>query len=556
MASEFGRRAPLVASALLAAVVFAAGCGTSAPAATSATPGGAAGGQAVAEITFVGPSESWTSTQFEADRLIAQDWKQLGLKVNLVTTPDWVTFTGYLAHNSWQAAAAAYLGTQERVDPEELLSMPLLCNLPTNYGHYCDPAYDSVVDQANTTLDQTQRRKLVFQAQQLLARDLPLVVEFYPDDEGLYNKQKVSHVVSALGAGLFNFWDFIEAQPVGGTTLQVGTNSIGTINPLDVGSYNTDINLMHLVYDTLARVDPTGQVVPWAARSWRSQGSETIDVTLRSGLKFTDGVPLTANDVKWSYDEFTKVKTPYYLSDLNPIASIDVTGPTTLVFHLKRPDASFFSLTLANVPILPEHIWAKVADPTQWSQPNMTGSGPYKLVSFQANGQTVLERNPDAIQVPKARKLVFTVYDNGQSFFAALQQGSSDFCLQSLIIPSMVAQAKSLPQLAVVQKPSISVRWLTYDMGPGSPFANYAFRDALSQAIDYPTIVSAILQNTGTAGEGIIAPANLAWHDPAVKFPSFNLAAARQTLKAAGYTWNAQGALLYPAHYKPQVLPQ
>lgn len=547
--------------ALTAWMALAAGCGSAASPAKPSQGGGtsssaAAGGAPVPEITFVGPSESWTTAEFTADRLIAQDWQKLGVKVNLVTTPDWVTFTGYLAHKPWQAAAAAYLGTQERVDPTQLLSMPLLCNVPTNYGHFCDPKYDAVVNQANTTLNQAQRKKLVYQAQAILAKDLPLVVEYYPDDEGVYNKQKVSGVVHALGAGLFNFWDFIEAQPVGGSTLRVGTNSIGTINPLDVGSYNTDIDLHHLIYDTLARVSPSGKVVPWAARSWRNQGPTTIDVTLKSGLKFSDGQPLTSADVKWSFDAFKQAKTAYYLSEIKPISSIDVKSPTELVFHLSKPEASFYSLTLANVPILPKHIWAKVKNPTQWSQPNMVGSGPYKLQSFNATGQTVLVRNPNAIQVPKAAKLVFTVYDSGQSFFAALQAGSEDFGFHPLITPAMVQQAKSLPQLAILQKPGISVRWLTYSLRSGSPFANYAFRKAMSQAIDYKAIVTDVLQGTGTPGDGIIAPANQAWHDPQVKFPAFDLAAARQTLKAAGYTWDAKGQLHYPANYTPQVLPK
>lgn len=518
----------------------------------------------VPEIVILGPATSWVAEQYEANRIIAQTWESLGVKVKVTPTPDWATFVGTMAGTKWHASTAAYIGNQQRIDPFELLTNPFLCRLAenngSNYGAYCNPKYDELINKANATMDQEERRKLVIQEQEQLAKDLPVIVQYYPDQTDIYNKDRYKSVTPAVGSGLFNFWNFIKSRPEAADgTIRIGLVGQGrSINPFAIPDYNWDTELHLLVYDTLARVGEDGKVVPWAAESWSANGN-TVRATLRKGMTFTDGKPVTANDVKFSFDNMVQYKVPYYVSGLSSLKETKAVDDLTVEFTLNNSFAPFYSRAFATVPIVPKHIWEPaiqsqgLKSPADWKTPNYLGSGPYSLVEFSPTRQMVLKQNPAHFSAPKADQLVATVYADPQAVFLAMQKGDVDFHAPWAVTTSIIEQAKSQPQLHSTKTPGTTVRWMTFNLREGSPFRDYAFRLAFAQAVDYKTITTDILKGNAMGGKGMISPANKFWHHDGVAFPAFDLKQARETLKKHRYEWDAQGRLYYPPNFKPTL---
>jgi peptide/nickel transport system substrate-binding protein len=149
----------------------------------------------------------------------------------------------------------------------------------------------------------------------------------------------------------------------------------------------------------------------------------TYTFTLKSGLKFDDGSPLTSADVKYTFDEIMdpaqKASSASYFAN---VQSVDATSANTVVVHMKVPDSSFPSgLTSVDTGIVP----STVSVSSLQTKPD--GSGPYQFVSRVANESLTLKRNNDFYAgKPGAAKLEFRIIPNDQSMVSALRTGSVD----------------------------------------------------------------------------------------------------------------------------------
>lgn len=523
-------------------------------------------GDPVPEIVFVTPSEGYDARQFEANRLIAETWdRELGVPVRMETIPDWPAMSSTLAEGSREKIhvfSFGYVSRPSRVDPDELLSRPFMCGADANYGDYCNPALDEVVKASKSEYDVNKRRDLVFQAQELLAQDLPFITVYHPHEPSVYNQQKFDNVVLAVGAGTYNTWSVMDAAPKGDdkTYRFAISNAVRSIHPMLHADFSQDVLFSTLVYDTLTKMAPDGGVVPWLATSWEAVDDTTLRVKLREGHTFHDGKPVTAADVKFSYEYLKTWEIGVYVVNLEPIASITVIDPTTLEFKLTAPSATVLALTMGQVPIIPKHVWEGVVEqnglnhPKEWTKPSHVGSGPFKYVSHQPGVGVRMERFANHFHDVKVGAFELREFPDARSGFNALLNGTVDFITSDEVGPAEIEEAKQAPHLAVVDQQSITSRFIAFNLREGSPFRDYHFRLAMAHAIDYDTVLSVILQGQALEGAGIIAPGNEFWHNPSVQFPAYDLARAKQVLQDAGYTWDDQGRLHYPKDYTPQVL--
>lgn len=554
--------------ALVCTVAILAGCRASQPEQKpdQKTEPPAELGLLVPEISFYTPSEGYDSRQFESNRLIAQTWeKELGVKVNLQLVPDWPAMSSALAEGSREKVGVfsfGYVSRPSRVDPDELLSRPFMCKADGNYGDYCNPEYDKLVAAAKSEYDMNKRRDLVFKSQELLNKDLPMIVVYHPDEPSVFNKARFGDVTLAVGAGTYTTWTVLDATPLASdkTYRYAIANSVRSIHPMLHADFSQDVMFSGLVYDTLTRMGPKGDVVPWLATSWETVDSKTLRFKLRQGHKFHDGRPVTADDVKFSYDYLKQWKIGVYASNLEPIESVSVIDPTTVEFKLKNPSATALALTMGQVPIIPKHIWENVVQqnnlthPKEWKNPSHVGSGPFKYISHQPGVGVRMERNRDHWYPVKVDAFELREFPDSRSAFNALLNQRVDFITQDEVGPSEMEEAKKTSHLNVVQQQSITSRFIAFNMREGSPFRDYNFRLALAQAIDYDTVTGVFNQGLAKKGKSIIAPGNSFWHNPSVSYPAYDVNKAKETLKAAGYGWDAQGRLHYPKNYTPQVL--
>ena len=184
----------------------------------------------------------------------------------------------------------------------------------------------------------------------------------------------------------------------------------GTLTPY---TFELAYPLVTLVYDTVMWRDSDGVPQPWLAQSVsRTDGGRRYTILLRRGIRWHDGRPLTASDVAFTFDFVRRRFHPRFTPQLSDVASVQVRDRRTVTIILRRASLGFYDQPLADLPIMPRHIWQQVPAGAAPDGPAI-GSGPYRLTqarrragySFRAN-RAYFKGRPrvDRIRVPIIRQ--------------------------------------------------------------------------------------------------------------------------------------------------------
>jgi peptide/nickel transport system substrate-binding protein len=335
---------------------------------------------------------------------------------------------------------------------------------------------------------------------------------------------------------------------VHGGTLTVATPS----DPPELHQWNAgataSYDFLDWFNDYLTRTDPvTGAVVPWIAESWEvSEDKLSYVVHLAEGVKFHDGVELTAEDVKWNFDfimenNFTRMSNVWQiLSREKPTEIID---DYTLRFHVAEPYVPFPRNTLGNAYIYPKHIWEPIAaEPDfDWltyvpSEDEHIGCGPFKFVAYVPNAWYKFESFDDYWHgKPYLDEVVRPIITSGDAELLAVKRGEVDIFtgfLASEAIPGLLREEGI--GLYLYNNPYM------YHWGMNThkwPFSVKEFRFALANAIDKQDIVDTLLLGYGLPGtHGVEAPFYNFWFNPNVpETYSFNLNKSIEILDDLGW---------------------
>ncbi|OGO54011.1 MAG: hypothetical protein A2V85_12360 [Chloroflexi bacterium RBG_16_72_14] len=295
--------------------------------------------------------------------------------------------------------------------------------------------------------------------------------------------------------------------------------------------------LIDLVYDKLMGPSPyVDEPQPLLAESVTQVDPSTWDVTVRKGVSWQDGRPFTADDVKFTYEYFRDGipnRYTHHTNDAPDIASIEATGDRTLRFHCSYPCPELGSVTFADLPILPRHVWESVTEPAKFTGLPI-GTGPYRLTEH-AGGQYLRFDANDAyfLGKPTVDQLVVTITKDQDATFAALSSGEIGIAARN-VPPELIAGLAARPGIRVVSTTpltSVMLR-LNYER---PPFTEPRFREALSLAIDRQALVDTILLGQGRPGTQGYPHPDSPWTNPDLSTP-FDPGRAAALLDALGYT--------------------
>jgi len=327
------------------------------------------------------------------------------------------------------------------------------------------------------------------------------------------------------------------------TTQRVGDQltigRFGAPTSLDPAVNNAGLNVYTtLAYDSLILQDAKGKLLAGLAVAWRyvGSGNRVFELTLRKGVRFSDGTRMTARGVKASLLRFRDAKGPS--SNLATVTSIDVTGPLTLRLHLSKPN-----------PIVPELLdqWnmmgenvispAALRDPSKLKTATF-GAGPYVLSTSQTVPGDHYTFTPNPYYWNKKavhyRRVVVKVITDPNSTLQALITGQIDVAEGD---PGTVGAAREA-QLRVMGVPFTFVGIALADRGGtvSKPLGDVRVRQALNYAIDRKVITKALYQ------PGVAAPALQPsrpgldnWVKSYANRYPYDPAKAKQLLAAAGY---------------------
>ena len=374
-------------------------------------------------------------------------------------------------------------------------------------------------------------------------------------------------VVALLAGGLV--WGLAAAfaassspSPAGQVALRLGwTTEPDNLNPF-IGYTNDTYEIWALNYSYLFGCGDHNQptldlaaAFPTQANGGISADGKTWTIHIRKGVKFQDGVPLTAADVAFTYTYIIKndmTNLTNYTSGIKTVTALD---PSTVRIVCTAPKAD---LEKASVPILPEHIWAHVspsAASTSYSvKYPLVGSGPFETVAFVKGSYVEMVRNPYWYgKKPAIDQIYFELYQDADTMVSDLKTGSIDAA--SGVPEAEFKALQSTPGFKSVAYNYYDWDYLEfncYDKSSslGNPvLRDWRFRNALNYAIDRPHLCAVAYSGLATPGTTIIPPHTFAdpdyhWQPPADQLYTFDLAKAGQLLTQAGYKLSPSGARL------------
>lgn len=330
----------------------------------------------------------------------------------------------------------------------------------------------------------------------------------------------------------------------GGTPQQGGTAVIAVLadfqafNPVTNTHLTSDDVNKHMLFTPLIQYDEKLTPTPWLAERW-DLADTSVTFHLRRDVRWHDGQPVTAEDVKFTFDLAKDSATASLLSSayLNMVKSATVVDSFTIRFGFVAPHAQ--ALDGFWWAPLPRHLLADVP-PAELSSNafnrNPVGSGPFKFVEWRANQSVTLEANPQFPQAlggrPHVDRVVFRVVPEATTMVTELITGTADMVGYTLL-PDQGKQVASQQGLALRHYPSREFTFVAWN-NTRPLFSDARVRRALTMGIDRQRIIDALLQGFGTPASGII-PDWSPMHTPLAPLP-YDAAQARALLAQAGWT--------------------
>ncbi|MDR2929802.1 MAG: ABC transporter substrate-binding protein [Propionibacteriaceae bacterium] len=331
----------------------------------------------------------------------------------------------------------------------------------------------------------------------------------------------------------------------GGVTINVAgqaDNLTQVFNPyLPVGSYDVMSGDKTWVYEPLVQTNPVdiGNDHPWLAEKWEwSDQNKKVTFHLRTNVKWTDGEKFTSKDVVFTYNLLTKY--PALNTTGVVFKTVEAPDENTVVFTFDASYEPYFFL-LSNVPIVPEHTWSKVDDPTTYADENPVGTGPFMLDQFSPQAIT-MKKNPNYWQEgkPKIDGLRFIAYKDNQAQTNALVQGDVDWGSTFIANAEQTYLGKS--DKNHYWHPTVGLDGLIPNLEKW-PLSELSVRKAISLAVDREQVAQSTNDVTATSQIGLPMPAFESVIDPQFKGLNYvkDLTKAKQTLEADGWTMGPDG---------------
>ncbi|HEY6320662.1 MAG TPA: ABC transporter substrate-binding protein [Thermoanaerobaculia bacterium] len=338
----------------------------------------------------------------------------------------------------------------------------------------------------------------------------------------------------------------------GGTIVTGWTAEPIAVNELIVPTTSTGQEMLFQLFVRLLREEPDFDrhppaFTPALARSYEwSADHKTLTLHLRENARWSDGVPVTADDVRWTWQAEVSPEVAWessYMKD--EIADVEAVDPHTVRVHFKRVYAKQL-LDLNEGGILPHHAWGQIPfsrwrQSGDWFKQHLVVDGPFTLGSWRRQQEVVLVRNPSFYDPdrPRLDRVVMRIIPDQASILTQLDTGELDFT--SALSPRDAPQVTANPRLRVLAFPYrtwVGVAW----NGAHQPFSDPDVRRALGMALDRRAIVETIWGKFAHLSESPIL--SVVWaYDRSLRPLPYDPGEARRILAAKGFAAGADGML-------------
>ncbi|GAA4680387.1 ABC transporter substrate-binding protein [Frondihabitans cladoniiphilus] len=300
-------------------------------------------------------------------------------------------------------------------------------------------------------------------------------------------------------------------------------DQITTLDPI----LNQVLTINKSVFDSLTTTDASGKLVADLATSWKANADSTSWVyTIRPGAKFSDGTPVTADDVVYTYQSTQSRADALNKSYLGSMTSVAKTGTDQVTFTLAKPVASW-PRTTTLISIVSQAAYTK--DPAGYAKTPL-GSGPYAVASSTQSSVALTTNKYYWGKKPAYSKATIEYVADATATLNGLQTGEIN---AALVAPTQVSTATGAG-LTVNSTSGNGVAYLGYNTS-ASGLQSTELRQAISYAIDRGAIAKTLLNGNADPIGQLVAPVT-AGYDKSVKPTDYSLSKAKALVKASGYT--------------------
>lgn len=332
-----------------------------------------------------------------------------------------------------------------------------------------------------------------------------------------------------------------------GGSITIGiTQDLDGLDPHKALSAGTKEVLFN-IFEGLVKFDSNGNLIPAVAESYQiSNDGMVYTFTLREGVKFHDGSPVTADDVVYSIKRsagMLEPKDPTVLAEsaLSVISDVIATSEKTIEVRLKQVDTEL--LPYLTCAIVPKDYDALNTHPI--------GTGPFRFVSYTPLQSIILEKNTEYYkkELPYLDQVTFKISSNTDAAFMELQAGTID------ILPYITdAQASQLPEGYHLESGPMNLIQGLFINNKIKPFDNKLVRQALCYAVDRQAVIDMVAGGRGNVIGTNMYPGFKKYYDESlVNVYPYDPQKAKELLKEAGYPNGFQFTIIVPSNYQYHI---
>ena len=360
----------------------------------------------------------------------------------------------------------------------------------------------------------------------------------------MHSLSRISSVLLSAGLLAAAVAGAADARPI---TVAVDT-SFTTLDPYDAGDTLSQ-NVGKAFYEGLFGLDRQMKVEPVLATGYEvSSDGLVYTISLRKGVKFSDGTPFTAEAVKLTMERAKDPSKSLKRASLfKNVGKVEVKDEHTVVFTLKKPFSAFINqLAHPSAVMMCPALTTKDKSVTAF---HPCGTGPYVVEKYNPSEYLVLKKNPNYWRagLPKLEGMVWKPVPEGSTRAAMLRTGEADFV--NVVPPELVKVLDETPGVDVLVSPSIVER-VIYLNNQKKPFSDKRVREALNYAVNKEALCKVVYQGFATPATGI-APEGVDYAKQFGAWP-YDLKKAKALLAEAGYPngfeatlWSASNSTVY-----------
>ena len=414
------------------------------------------------------PPEHYGTTTADVMQVIKEQLEETGMIVINLDSQNWAEYVDSFVAGELPFFMLGWF--PDFVDPDNWLTPFASClQSPDNGVNYCNEQMDALLSGAAESTDPAVREDLYAQIGELYADEVPTLPLFW-EPEFITYRDGVEGV--AIGGSFefnYNVLSFTDAAtPAAGDadTIIIGTTD--EVNSLDADdAYAThDWEIIKNTGKALLAYAPgTTELVPGAAADFPviSDDGMTYTFTLKEGLTFADGTPLTAEDYVYSWDRLNALEGQVSGLVQVYVDSVEAPDDLTVVYHLKSA-IGFFDALAATGPFVPVNPSTFTMDEIVAYPETLDGIGPYRMVSFVPGEQMVLEANPNYTgdDVAIIKNVIVKYYADPTTLGNAVEMGEIDIAWRTLG-PVESERLSSIDGLTVMKIDAPSLRYMVFN---------------------------------------------------------------------------------------------